>query len=195
MSRNVTAPSVKPQVERLEGRDLPSFLLQGGTNTLLQPLKNMVTDMQTTQADLNTQFNFLVSRSTNTTPPPTNNNAQLGQIGVAWGKATADWQRMLNDRASVVALTTADLAFINGAVLAEAFEGDALDFFLWNFPFFGDFKAPFNGTNSPMAQSNAIITGTTVLNQVQTNFTFFLALGQGVETFGQIRGGTALPMF
>jgi hypothetical protein len=205
MSRTVTAPSVQPHLEPLEGRDLPSFLLggrvtfpltppPGGTAPLLTPLKNMMTDMQTTQTDLNTQFQFLLSRSTLATPIPTNTPAQLGQIGQAFGRATADWQRMLNDRASIDTLSQQDLAFINQAALVEFFfENDSTDLLILVFsPLFGDFRAPFNDVRT---QANNIIMGTTVRNQVSTDFSFFLTPGEGVETFGQIRGQTNLPTF
>jgi hypothetical protein len=208
MSRTVTTPSVKPHLEPLEGRDLPSFLLggpvafplappPGGTAPLLTPLKNTITDMQNTQTDLQTQFNFLVSRSTLATPIPINDATQLGQVGQALRRATADWQRMLNDKASVDALSTADQAFINQAALAEFFfEKDATDLIILVFsPLFGDFRAPFNDVKT---QADNIIAGTTVQDQVTTSFSFRFTSGGGfvdTVTFGMIRAQTDLPTF
>jgi hypothetical protein len=194
MSRNVTAPSARPHLEALEGRDLPSFLYGGGTAPLLRPLKNMVQDMQSTQKDLQAQFNFLFTQSDLHHPIFDNNAAQLGQIGQVFGKAAADWQRMLNDRAAVDALSRQDLAFINQAAMAEAFEGDALDFVLLSFPpFSGLFTAPFDQIRT---QADNIIADKGLQNEVSTSFAFQYATSGstfGTEVFGPIKAQTALP--
>jgi hypothetical protein len=183
--------TVTPQVEPLGGRDLPSFLFNGGANLLLNQLKSMVQDMQNTQTDLQTQVGFLH----NHTPPVVNNAAQLGQIGQAFGKATADWQRMLTDKAAVDALSTQELAFLNAAALAEASEGDGLDFFVLTYASFFNFpdpKAPFNQVRT---QADNIIAGSTVQAEVGFNFSFYALSPRDNEKFGPIAAQTALPTF
>jgi hypothetical protein len=197
MRRNVTAASFKPQVEPLEGRDLPSFLLNGSTNLLLTPLRNMVQDIQNTRQDLLAQTDFLVSRDTIARPPIINNAAQLGQIGQAFGKATADLQRMLTEFAAVDALSRQDLAFINAAAGAELSEGDAVDFFILNFGSFlhlPDFRAPFNDVRTQAA--NAIV-DPLVFNASHFSFSFYVLSLRDTETFGPIIGTglTSLPTF
>ncbi len=156
-----TTRFAKPRLEQLEERDQPSFLL--GTNAVQQlatPLNNMVKDMQSASTDLQAQFTLIKNNT-----PPTNTFAGAEQVA---DKAIGDWQRILNDAASIKATSAADLAFIRAVAFAEFQAGDSLDLVILTFgPLIG-----FNPTKpltDAVDQANKILNDPTLQSIVNTN--------------------------
>lgn len=191
MSRNSNTTFVKPQLEQLEERSLPSFLInglftaQGPTNVqnLATPLNNMVKDMQSAQTDLNTQFTLIK----NVTAPA---NTFAG-AEVTAGKAIADWQRILTDNAAITAVSNADMAFIRQAAIAELGEGDQTDaVIVFLTPFFK--LNTFTALTTPVTQANTIATDPTLLSIVGMNLH---SLNTFVDSTTPISQVTVTPTF
>jgi S-adenosylmethionine:tRNA-ribosyltransferase-isomerase (queuine synthetase) len=166
MIRSRTKHSVKPKLEELEGRDLPSFLLfGGGVAGLEQPLAKVIDDMKAAGTDLSKQFQTITG-----TPVTI---ANIGQKEAAYGTAVADYQRIWNDHATVTAMGTADLAFVKAVAQAELTEGDPIDFILLNFGSLFNFR-PLDSITNDMKTSddfwnNGQLTGD-LTTQINTNF-------------------------
>jgi hypothetical protein len=165
MNRNSSILNAKPCLESLEERCMPSFLLGGAVGQLAQPLTAMVADMNAAKTDLATQFHTLTTIGTG------GGTTAQGQAEVAFGKGSADWQRMLNDQHAITATSKADVAFINAVALSEFAQGDAIDLIVLRFG--GIFGIhPTNQFTDPVTQANNIINDTTVQNEVNTDFFF-----------------------
>lgn len=139
---------MNPQLEPLEDRNYPSFLLAGTVQQfLVPPVSAAVVDMQQASGDLQLQFNLLASFS-----PP--NNTPQGAV-TTFGRMVGDWQRVLSDRAAVQAVVATDTLFIQAAAQATANEGDPIDRLVLQFgPLFG--INPLAPLNNLAAQANAI---------------------------------------
>jgi hypothetical protein len=193
MSRNSKTTIVKPQLEQLEERSLPSFLLGGlfsatGSTTvqqnLLPPLNAMFTDMQNAKTDLQTQFTLLHA------PPSPITDAQADD---AFAKGAADFQRMLNDQHAISAIIVADNNFIRAAAFAELAEGgdptDAIIVVIG--PAFG--LNPTKALTSVETQANNLINGSDVQTWVNTDF--FGTTPSGFQTHSTWKQVTATPSF
>ncbi|HWG43724.1 MAG TPA: hypothetical protein VN688_13130 [Gemmataceae bacterium] len=181
MNRNLSIHSVKPCLETLEGRCLPSFVLGGAINQLAQPLNAMVADMNSAKADLAVQFNVLHGG--------TATNAQADE---AFGKGSADWQRMLNDQHAITLTSSADVAFINAVALTEFVQGDAIDLIVLRFGgIFG--LHPTNALTNPVTQANNINSDTTVQTEVTTDF--FGTTPSGFQTHNTFNDEITTPTF
>lgn len=161
MSRNLSVRFAKPMLEKLEDRALPSFLMSSNiVADLAKPLNNMVTDMKSASTDLQAQFTLIKN---NTAPT----NAFPGAEVVA-DQAVADWQRILNDSASIKAVVNAETAFIRAAAFAELSTGDTTDAILL---FFGPLLGfdPLKALTSTVTQADTILNDPTLQNIINTN--------------------------
>jgi hypothetical protein len=151
----------KPSLEVLEGRSLPSFLMSGAVNQLAQPMNNMVADLNAARTALTTAQTALLFEQLPVSTPPT-------IVAQNFAHGAAAYQRMLNDVHLIAATSTADLAFIKAAAVAELMQGDPMDFLVVNLgPAFGiDVTTPLT---TPVDQAN------TTLQSVQSivNQTYF----------------------
>ena len=144
----------KPALEVLEERSLPSFLLSGALNQLAQPLNNMVADLNAAKTALTTEQTELVILELN-------GSAKISPVAQFFAQGAATYQQMLNDVHSIAATSTADLALIKTAAVAELMQGDPMDFLVLNLgPAFGiDVTTPLT---TPVDQAN------TTLHSVQS---------------------------
>lgn len=136
----------KPQLETLEERANPSFLLSGNAvPQMAAPLNAIVADMKATANDLTSAVNFA-----NQQP---NNSTQLGKALVV---AVSDYQRLLTEQRSVLSTSSADQTFINSVAFAEFQSGDAGDLEVL---FFGKFLslAPLQALTDPVDQANGVM--------------------------------------
>ncbi|HEY7312273.1 MAG TPA: hypothetical protein VH643_23115 [Gemmataceae bacterium] len=196
MSRNSKTTTVKPQLEQLEERSLPSFLInglftaQGPTNVqnLATPLNNMVKDMQSAQTDLNAQFAILnnpANKPGGATPLGFNQAEQVA------GKMIADWQRIVTDNAAITAVSNADQAFIRQAAIAEFGEGDQTDaVIVFLTPLFK--LNTFTALTTPVTQANTIATDPTLLSIVGMNLN---SVNTFVDSTAPITSVTVVPTF
>lgn len=184
MSRNSNVRFVKPILEKLEDRALPSFLLSGNAiSQLATPLNNMVTDMKSASTDLQAQFTLI---SNKTAPANTFAGAE-----VVADKAVADWQRILNDSAAIKALSSDYQNAISTIVFAEFQSGDSLDLIILNFgSFFG--LHPLKPLTDPVTQANNIVTDSTLQSIVSTNLH---TLNNFVDSTTPIAQETVTPSF
>lgn len=161
MSRNLTTRFVQPMLEKLEDRALPSFLMSGNiVSDLAKPLTNMVADMKSASTDLQAQFTLIKN---NTAPTNTFAGAE-----VVADKAVSDWQRILNDAASIKAVVNAETAFIRAVAFAEVSTGDTTDAILL---FFGPLLGldPLKALTDTVTQANTILNDPTLQSIINTN--------------------------
>lgn len=161
MRRSSDVSSFKPELEQLEDRIQPSFLLSGAVQTLATPLNNMVTDMKNAANDIKTvQFPALTAFGEESVSSPTF-TAHLPGEETAYGKAIGDWQRILTDQHAIQALSAADVSFLNAVALTEAASGDVTDFIILRFgPIFGiNVTAPLT---TPVNQAASVVADTTL---------------------------------
>jgi hypothetical protein len=159
MNRNANVGSVKPVLEQLEGRDMPSFLLGGAVPQLAAPLATINQDLTNSAAALHTDVAAVFSAGTK----------QGAEI--ALGNATADWQRMVTDQHAIQATANANLAFINAAAMAEFQNGDSLDLIVLYFgPAFGIHAT--SPLTDQMGKADATINGHDVQTDISTNLGF-----------------------
>lgn len=184
MSRSSNARFVKPRLEKLEDRALPSFLLSGNVvSQLATPLNNMVADMKSASTDLQAQFALIKN---NTAPT----NTFAGAETVA-DKAVADWQRILNDSSAITALSKNYQTVLGAIVLAEFQAGDALDLIILNFgSAFG--LHPLDPLTTPVTQANGIVNDPTLQSIVNTNLH---TLNTHVDSTTPISQETFTPTF
>ncbi|HEY7426614.1 MAG TPA: hypothetical protein VH682_20430 [Gemmataceae bacterium] len=195
MIRNRTERFVKPKLEELEDRALPSFLLFGGGVTALeQPIGKVVADMKTAGTDLATQFKSITS-STATL-------ANLGTKEAAYGTAISDYQRIWNDHSTVTVMVNASLSFVKGVAQAELLEGDPIDFILLNFGNLFNFR-PTDSLTNDMQQSdqfwnNGQLNGD-LTTDINTNFSLTTPIngvpGPFLLTTQTIKAGATQPTF
>jgi hypothetical protein len=130
MNRKVCNRPVKPWVEVLEGRNLPSFLLSGAVDQLAIPLNNLLADMNAARQNLLRQIEVMknpgIPVASNLGAPYFGKGAIIGYTE-AFGAATADWQRMVNDQYAIDATVKADMAFITAVAHAGFANGDPTD--------------------------------------------------------------------
>jgi hypothetical protein len=177
MRRRFDVSSFKPQVELLEDRIQPSFLLSGAVSSLSTPLNNMVTDMKNASADLKTQFAALTQFGEENTSSPTF-TAHLPIEETAYGKAVGDWQRILTDQHAINALSSADVSFVNAVAFQEAVAGDTTDLLVLKFgPMIG-----LNATASlttPVSQAANVVADTTLQADINADPAVISALYTG----------------
>jgi hypothetical protein len=130
MSSAMKNGSVKPCLEPLEERALPSVLLSGAVDQLAIPLNNLLADMNAAQQDLSLQL----EKMKNPGPIKTTYSgvnyfavADVDHYANAYGAATAAWQRMVNHQQAIDAMVKADMAFITAVAHAEFQNGDPID--------------------------------------------------------------------
>lgn len=183
MSRSSNVP-VKPMLEKLEDRALPSFLLSGNVvSQLATPLNNMVADMKSASTDLQAQFALIQNK---TAPANTFAGAEL----VA-DKAVADWQRIVTDSSAITALSKNYQAVISSIALAEFQAGDSLDLIILNFgSVFG--LHPLDPLTTPVAQANKIVNDPTLQGIVNSNLH---TLNTFVDSTTPISQVTVTPTF
>jgi hypothetical protein len=182
MNRNKVS-FVKPMLEELEDRVQPSFLLSGTVGTLATPLNNMVNDMNSASTDLQTQFNLIK----NATPPA---NTFAGAEAIE-AKAVGDWQRILNDSASINATVNADMSFIRAVAFAELSTGDATDALVLTFGTVLGIN-PTSALTNTVSQANSILTNPTLQNIINTNLH---TLNSHVDSTTPIAQVTVTPSF
>jgi archaellum component FlaG (FlaF/FlaG flagellin family) len=169
MYRRTKIHSVKPMLEQLDERALPSFLLSGNVvPQMAQPLNNMVADMQSASADLKTQYQTIVSFGIEDSSNP-NFTTDLPVAETAYGKAVGDWQRILTDQHAIQAVSNADLTFLSTVAFMEFSQGDATDLLVLKFgPQLGlNATAPLT---NPVSQANSIVNDPTLQADITTDF-------------------------
>lgn len=161
MSRNLNARFVKPMLENLEERALPSFLLGGNAvQQLATPLNNMVTDMQSASADLKAQFTLLKNNT-----PPANTFAGAEKIETIM---VSDFQRILTDQAAIKALSAIDVTVLNSIATSEFIEGDPTDLIILDFGGIFGFH-PLTPLTTPVTNAANVVNDTTLQTDVSTN--------------------------
>lgn len=169
MNRRTKIHSIKPMLEQLDERVQPSFLLSGNVvQQMAQPLNNMVADMQSAKTDLKVQYQTIVSFGSESTSSP-NFTHDLPIAETAYGRAVGDWQRILTDQHAILAVSKADVAFLNAAAFAEFSQGDATDLLVLEFgPSFGlNVTTPLT---NPVSQTNSIVNDATLQSEITTDF-------------------------
>jgi hypothetical protein len=179
MRRQMTDRSVKPCLETLEGRDLPSFLPTGVVGVLVRPLGNLSQDLTKAQTDLKAQVQTLSA--------PTNHS--LNDLAKAFGQATADWQRVQFDQHAIDALSTAEIALMKRVADAEFAQGDTLDYMLLTYgPMLGmDPTAPLKAYAT---QADAAVHDPDLITEITTPITF-----GGTVNLGTIQDAVPPPPF
>ncbi len=156
MNRNKNIRYVKPSLEQLEGRDMPSFLLSGAVAQLAAPFNAVNTDLTNSSNALKTDYSAIISASS------------PGAEEVAIGKATADWARMQNDQHIISAASSAAIGFINAVALTEFQNGDPLDLIVLDIgPLIGLHVT--SALTNPVNQANATVNDPTIQSDVNTN--------------------------
>lgn len=183
MSCNKNVRWGKPCLEVLEGRSLPSVLLSGAVGQMAQPLNNMVADMQSAATDLKTQVTPILN---NTAPANTYAGAEIN-----FGKAVADWQRILVDQHAIQAVSSADVNALHAIAFAEFQAGDPTDLILLNFGHFFNFD-PTKALTDPVTKANNIVNDTTLQNLVNTNLH---NINFHVDSTNTIAQETTVPTF
>ena len=167
---------MKPQLQQLEDRYHPSFLLSGAVGqALVPPLTATLRDMGSAAADLVSQIATIIRP--NTGP---------GSNIIAIGKASSDWQRIQLDRGFISTTVQADKLFINLTAMATAREGDPIDLIILRFAqFFGPSFNFFSPLDAADAQAASIINDPTLQADVNTplvalniNIPVSLSIGQ-----------------
>ena len=161
MKRNSNVRFVKPMLEQLEERLQPSFLLAGAVQQqFLPPLQAVLTDMQTSKTNLQTNFTKLTAPGMVTSQ---------SEAETQYAAGAANFSSMVNDQHAITAMVNMDNAFIRAAALAEFMEGDTTDEILVLFgPLIG-----FNPTSSltdVQTQANNLINGKDVQTWINTDF-------------------------
>jgi hypothetical protein len=144
---------VKPALEALEGRSLPSFLLSGAVAQLAQPMNNMLTDLNSAKTALTSVQTALFNEQFN--------QDSVATVAQNFAKGAADYQRMLNDAHSIAATSVADLAFINAAAAYEFQHGDPMDYLVLHY-------GPLLGINATAPLTTPVGQANTTLQSVQT---------------------------
>lgn len=156
---------------------MPSFLLGGAVPQLAAPLTAMNNDLADAAKDLKFQFAVLTVPGQNIQPAE-----------AAFGKATADWQRMLTDQHAITAISGADQAFINAAALAEFQNGDPLDVAILIIgPQFG--LHPLTQFQDAVKQADAAVNDKSIQSIITTTFT------PPLFTTVTIKGDVSTPSF
>lgn len=188
MYRRSEPRSVRPTLEQLEGRDLPSFLFPGtAVSNLVQPLNALNQDLQNHKSDL---LNVV-----NNTLKPNNTPFPPGNAGQSFAKAVQDYQSMLNDQHAINALVKADLAFIQAAATSELSSGDPIDFIVLNFGQLLGINVQAQFTNAATTANNAV-NDTTVQNDVAISWTYTIPPANAQSfTLGAIKNQTVTPPF
>ncbi len=171
MNCNSRFNSVKPMLEQLEERALPSFMYPTNTavQQLAQPLNLAVTDMQNAAADLKAQYHTIVSFGEETTSSP-NFTTDLPIAETAYGKAVADYQRIVSDRQAITLGSSAAVTFINAVALSELQAGDFTDYIVLHFGSLFGIPNPTNPLTNPVNQANNIFNDSTLQSDVNTDF-------------------------
>ncbi len=187
MNRRTEVHSIRPTLEALEGRDLPSFLLSGTvTAALVQPLNAMVQDLQSAKGDLLNQVNTTLLPNNTTFPP--------GNAGQTFARAVGDFQRMLNDQHAIIATSNADLQFIKLAASAELANGDPIDFLVLNFGQLLGLNVQSQFT-TPVTTANNAVNDTTVQSDVAISWSYTVPISGQSFTLGPINQQINNPTF
>jgi hypothetical protein len=107
-------------------------------------------------ADLNAAKTALTTEQTELVILELNGSAKISPVAQFFAQGAATYQQMLNDVHSIAATSTADLALIKTAAVAELMQGDPMDFLVLNLgPAFGiDVTTPLT---TPVDQANTTL--------------------------------------
>lgn len=191
MSQPQRSRFVKPCLEMLENRDLPSLLLSnpGAIAQFVTPLNNVANDFNGAKNDLAAQVASLPANGSTIANP--------AQIGQTFAKATADFQRMLNDQHGLDLVAKVDVAFFGAVALQEAQQGDPIDLIVLDFGKFFGLNITSQFTNPASSADNAV-NSATVQNEVTAghNYLIFAPPTSFVPfDLGTIQASTTLPPF
>ena len=125
MTRNNGTRTFRPTLERLETRDLPSFLLAGALNQVIQPLQNINKDLNDAATAVQGAFNALTADKSN--------GASSAKVAQDFSAGVSSYQRVLNDQHTIAAGSAAIQAFVNIVVITEFQSGDSLDIIVLTF--------------------------------------------------------------
>lgn len=125
MTRNSGIRTVRPTLECLETRDLPSFLLTGALNNVVQPLQNINKDLNDAANAVKNAFTALTADKSNGTTS--------AQVALDFSAGVSSYQRVLNDQHSIIAESAGITAFVNTVAVTEFLSGDALDLIILDF--------------------------------------------------------------
>lgn len=158
MIRNLNARSFKPMLEQLEDRVTPTVLLGNSqvVTAMTDGLNNVLADMKTAATNLQTDIK---AATTAATLPLTATSFQNWINAV--GKATADYQQILSDQASIHQMVSTDQAVLKGVAFAELTNGDPIDFLILTF-------FPNSGFNSASKLMNIQTSADNIVNGTDT---------------------------
>ncbi len=125
MIRNSRVRTVKPALERLEMRDLPSFLLTGALNNVIQPLQNINKDLNDAASAVKNAFSALTADKSN--------GATSAQVALDFSAGVSSYQRVLNDQHAIAAEAAGITMFVNAVAATEFLSGDTLDLIVLDF--------------------------------------------------------------
>jgi hypothetical protein len=160
---------VKPMLEQLEDRLQPSVLV--GSNvvpTLVNQVNTVLTDMQHAQTKLTTDTNNAANEVALTMTGPNGDDVRV--FAHDFGKAVADYQRILSDQATIHSMVSTDTAVLQGVAMAEFQAGDPIDLVILSF-FKGTSFDPTTQLTHIQTQADKIATDKTVRDEV--HFTTF----------------------
>ena len=150
MTRNSGTRTFRPSLERLETRDLPSFLLTGALNQVIQPLQNINKDLNDAANAVKGAFNALTADKSN--------GASSAQVALDFSAGVSSYQRALNDQHTISAGSAAIQAFINIVVIAEFQSGDVIDIIIIDFGSFFNLH-PLQPLQNVVANANSTVGG------------------------------------
>lgn len=171
MSRHANAHFVKPTLEHLEERALPSFLFpsDAAVQQLSQPMNTTIQTMQKTAADLKAQFQIIISFGKET-PDNSHFAHDLPIAETAYGKAAGDWLRILADKNAIQIASSTAVAFINAVAISEFLAGDPVDLIVLRYGSYFRIPNPTKPITDPVSQANSIVNDPTLQKEINTDF-------------------------
>lgn len=189
MRNNTSVPTVKPMLERLEDRIQPSILFPGtAVNALVTPLQNVLSDMQTAQKNLTTDYNNAVA-ALGTTP----NYDTVRAFVTPFTKAVADYQQIVSDQAAIHVMVSSDQMFLQQVAISEVFAGDPIDFIILNF-FKGSAFDPTTKLTAVQTQADQILKDPTLQSEITHQFMLISPPVNPTDTV-TIQGSINTPTF
>ena len=147
MLSNSKARVVRPCLEQLEDRAMPSFLLGGAATQMAVPLQGMIKDMQTALAHLTHDLSAGLTAYS---------NGHFSEANHLNAIAVSDLQQLVTDQHAIKAASSADQGFVRAAAFAEFQSGDSLDLAILTFgKMFG--LDPMKALTDPAAQADNIL--------------------------------------